>query len=171
MKTRLLIICMIALGVSCKEEITQVPNPVAEHIQADNPGEGEDEEEMHLDELIIYCKNSSNVPQALTFCMFNADNSELWECQSSVAVVTPYPAAWDMGEDLSPASGFEEDQYYYIIPDGSYPKQILRYKMSFGCSPSPDTYFNYNTTTKQFSLVSLGCGVTYNISTFYDSPL
>lgn len=121
----------------------------------------------HIYELGIIYVNNAGVYQAGTFCMNEVVTQSLWQCKSTTAVGQNYTSAqWDTEQP-----SFKAGVYYYVFPPGNYPKDVLKIKYDYiYCSPSPDSYFSFNKDTKQYTVISTGCGVSYSIIRMNDSP-
>lgn len=163
MKRKIIYLAILTiLATSCSKQNEFQSNPTSVAIK-----KSPTESSSMIWELIIQYKNNAGAYQAGSFCMYEVVSQNLWQCASaSVSGQNFTPAMWDTG-----VSTFQAGIFYYVIPPGNYPKDVLKIKYDYvTCSPSPDSYFVFNKDTKQYSCTSTGCGVTYQIIRFNDTP-
>jgi hypothetical protein len=163
MKQKIIYLSIIAMFfITCSKQQEIDLGPKLESIDKNS-----NKKSAHIFELIVtYLDNAGNYHPG-TFCMYEVATQALWQCQSQTVNGLDFLAArWD-----TEVPTFKAGVDYYVFPPGNYPKDILKIKYAYiYCSPSPDSYFTYNKDTKKFTVVSTGCGVTYTIQRYNNSP-
>ena len=125
---------------------------------------------QHQFELLINSMNNpiAKKPESGRFCGVDAMGGMVWHCADAIVQNLANPASANFDIEFT---GLIANKFYYIIPPGNYPKDFIKIKFTaIGCTPSPDTYYNFYKDTRTFELVKLGNCVEASIIKFYSEP-